>query len=207
MSEKFTFKPFAPHLIAIGIFLLVTAIYFSPVIFGGKQVFQEDIMRAKGVSKEIVDYRERTGKEALWTDALFCGMPAYQISVEYLSTNLRFINNIFALGLPGPVRMVFFYFLGFYFLMLVLKIDPWIGIIASLAYGLSSYFFIIIDVGHNSKAMAIAYMAPTLAGLILIFRGKLLLGGALTAFFLMMEINCNHPQITYYLGLLLFIYC
>jgi len=195
-----------PHAIAIGIFLLVTITYFYPVVFGGKEVFQEDIMRFKGVSKEIVDYREKTGKEALWTNSLFSGMPAYQISAQYLATNLRFLNSVLALGLPSPVRMVFFYFLGFYILMLVLKIDPWVGIMGALAFGLSSYFFIILDVGHNSKAMAIAYMAPVLAGFILTFRGKILAGGAMTAFFLTMEIYSNHPQITYYLGLLLFIY-
>ncbi|HEY4800775.1 MAG TPA: YfhO family protein [Bacteroidia bacterium] len=199
-------KSFVPHLIAIGIFLLVTVLYFNPVLFGGKEVSQSDILNFKGVSKEIVDYRAKTGKEALWTNALFSGMPAYQISTQYISTNLRYINNLFSLGLPGPVRMMFLYFLGFYLLMFVLKVDPWIGIIGALAFGFSSYFLIILDVGHNSKAMAIAYMAPVLAGFILVFRGKLIAGTALTALFLTMEINCNHPQISYYLGLLLMIY-
>ncbi|MFH1005296.1 MAG: YfhO family protein [Bacteroidota bacterium] len=199
-------KKWIPHLIAILIFFAVTLSYFHPIVFGNKEILQEDIMRFRSVSKEIVDYREKTGEETLWTNSMFCGMPAYQISVQYISNNLKYLNAVFSFGIPVPVRMVFFYFLGFYILMLVLKIDPWIGIICSLAFGLSSYFFIIIEAGHNSKSMAIAYMAPALAGFILTFRGKILAGGAMTAFFLTMEIYCNHPQITYYLGLLLVIY-
>ena len=199
-------KTFTPHLIAIGIFLLVTAGYFSPVIFGGKQIFQEDIIRAQGVSKELSDFREKTGQEALWTNSLFSGMPAYQISVLYLSSKLNFLNKIFSLFLPHPAGMIFICFLGFYFLLQVLKVDPWLSVIGGLAFGLSSYFFIFIDTGHNTKMAAIMYFAPLLAGIILTYRGKLLTGGAITALFLTMEILVNHPQMTYYFGFVILFY-
>jgi len=200
------FKSFTPHLIAIGIFLLVTIGYFSPVIFGGKQIFQEDIMRAQGVSKELSDFREKTGQEALWTNSLFSGMPAYQISVLYLSNNLNVLNKIFSLFLPHPAGMIFLCFIGFYFLLQVLKVDSWLSVVGGLAFGLSSYFFIFIDTGHNTKMAAITYFAPLLAGIILTYRGKLLMGGAITALFLAMEIFVNHPQMTYYFGFVILFY-
>src|ERR1035437_4641777 len=200
------FKSFTPHLITIGIFLLVTVGYFSPVIFGGQQILQQDIMRAQGVSKELSDFREKTGQEALWTNSLFSGMPAYQISVLYLSSKLGTVNRIFALYLPHPAHMIFLCFIGFYFLLQVLKVDPWLSVIGGLAFGLSSYFFIFIDTGHNTKMAAISYFAPLLAGIILTYRGKLLTGGAITALFLTMEIYVNHPQMTYYFGFVILFY-
>lgn len=199
-------KSFIPHFIAIGIFLAVTISYFSPVIFGGKEIFQEDIMRFKGISKEVIDFREKTGQEALWTNSSFCGMPAYQISVIYISGYLKYLNKIFSLGLPHPAQVIFITFLGFYFLLLVLSVNPWLAIAGALGYGLSSYLFIVIDAGHNTKAMAMAYMAPVLAGMFLIYRKKILYGFAALSLFLTLEIYCNHPQITYYLGLLFVIY-
>ena len=195
-----------PHAIAVGIFLLVMVAYFSPVIFGGKEIFQEDIMRAQGTSKEISDYRAQYHEEPYWTNALFCGMPAYQISTYYFASKLEYLQKLFSAFLPHPVRYIFLCFLGFYFLMQVLRVDPWLSVAGALAFGLSSYFFICIDTGHNSKMAAIAYMAPVLAGMILTYRGKLLAGGAVTALFLSMEIFSNHPQILYYLAFLLFFY-
>ncbi|MBI3502489.1 MAG: YfhO family protein [Bacteroidetes bacterium] len=199
-------KHWMPHLIAVGIFLLITVAYFSPVIFSGKEIFQEDIMRARGVSKEIADFRAQNHQEPYWTNSLFCGMPAYQISTIYLSSKLEYVQKIFSLFLPHPVRYIFLCFLGFYFLLQVLKVDSWLSIAGALAFGLSSYFFICIDTGHNSKMAAISYMAPVLGGMILTYRGKLLTGTAVTAFFLSMEIFSNHPQILYYLGFVLVFY-
>ena len=203
MSEKISLKNFAPHLIAIGIFLLVTVAYFSPVILGDKELFQSDIMQAKGVSKEIVDFRAKYHEEPYWTNSVFGGMPAYQISTYYLASKLENLQKVFSVFLPHPVRYIFLCFVGFYFLLQVLKIDPWLSVAGALAFGLSSYFFICIDTGHNSKMAAMAYMAPVLAGLILIYRGKFFTGGAVTAFCLTMEIFCNHPQITYYLSFII----
>jgi len=206
MSQKISFKSLAPHFIAAGIFLLITAAYFSPIIFGNKEIFQEDIMRARGVSKALSDFREQNGEEAYWADALFSGMPAYQISTYYVAHKLEYLQKAFSLFLPHPIRYIFLCCLGFYFLLQVLRVDPWLSIAGALGFGLSSYFFICIDTGHNSKMGAIAYMAPVLAGIILTYRGKLLAGGAITALFLTMEIFSNHPQITYYLGFLVLFY-
>ncbi|MBI4931777.1 MAG: YfhO family protein [Bacteroidetes bacterium] len=195
-----------PHIIAVVVFISITAAYFSPMIFGGKELFQEDIMRFKGMSKEITDFREKYHEEPYWTGSMFCGMPAYQISATYLAGKLEYLNKFFSLFFPHPIRYIFLCFIGFYFLLQVLKVDPWLSVIGAIAFGLSSYFFIALDAGHNSKMAAIAYMAPALAGIMLTYRGKMLLGGAITALFLTMEIFVNHPQITYYLGFLILFY-
>ena len=203
--DKFNFKKIIPYVSAIIIFIVITMVYLSP-LFEGQRLKQDDITRHKGMSKEIVDYREKTGIDPLWTNSMFGGMPAYQISVKYKGNLVRFIDDILHLGLPHPAGLVFLYMLGFFILLIVLKIDPWLSIGGAIAFGFSSYFFIILEAGHNSKAHAIGYMAPVLAGIILTYRGKYIIGGILTLLFLALEINAGHPQITYYLFLLLLIF-
>ncbi len=198
-------KKIVPYIAAIVIFVVVTMVYLSPLL-EGQRLKQDDITRHKGMSKEIVDYRDKTGIDPLWTNSMFGGMPAYQISVEYKGNLVRFIDDIMRLGLPHPAGLVFLYMLGFFILLIVLKIDPWLSIGGAIAFGFSSYFFIILEAGHNSKAHAIGYMAPVLAGIILTYRGKYIIGGILTLLFLALEINAGHPQITYYLFLLLLIF-
>ncbi len=191
-------KNIVPYAVAIVIFIIITMVYFNPLL-QGKKIRQDDITRHKGMSKEIVDFREKTGDEALWTNSMFGGMPAYQISVKYKSNLISYFDKIFRLGLPHPAAYVFLYFIGFFILLLVLGVDPWLSFAGSIAFAFSSYFFIIIEAGHNSKAHAIGYMAPVLAGMILCYRGKYLWGGILTALFLALELRAGHPQITYYL--------
>ncbi|MEW6468138.1 MAG: YfhO family protein [Bacteroidota bacterium] len=203
---KIDLKQLIPHVTALAIFLVIVIAYFKPVFFENKQIRQGDITNHIGMSKEIVDYREKTGEEVLWTNSMFGGMPAFQISVLYKGNLLQHVYKALTLGLPHPVNIVFLYMLCFYILMLALKINPWVGIIGSLAFGLSSYFFIIIEAGHNSKGQAIAFMPAVMGSVIMAYRGKFLLGAALTALFLGLEIYCNHLQITYYLFMLLFIY-
>ena len=190
---------------AIFIFLAITIAYFSPVL-EGKKLKQHDIAMFKGMSKEIVDHREATGEEPLWTNSMFGGMPAWQISVKYDGNLMSYIDKVVTLWLPYPASYVFLYFFGFFILMLVLKVDPWIGIIGAIAFAMSSYFFIILGAGHTSKAHAIGYMAPVLAGIILAFRGKYWQGGLLTAIALSLEIYSGHLQITYYLLIIVIIY-
>lgn len=199
--KNIAFKKALPYLAGIVIFILITMLYFSPLL-EGKKLLQSDIVNFQGVSKEIVDYRNQTGEEALWTNSMFGGMPAYQISVKYTSNIIGYFDNIFMLGLPHPASLVFLYFLGFFLLLLVLKVDPWLAIAGAIGFALSSYFFIILDAGHNSKAHAIGYIAPVLAGIILAFKRKYIWGGILTALFLSLELKANHPQITYYMTLL-----
>jgi len=199
--KNFDFKKILPYGTAIVIFLMITLVYFSPLL-EGKKMLQSDIVHFQGASKEIADYRAQTGKEALWTNSMFGGMPAYQISVKYTANLIGYLDNILSLGLPHPANLVFLYFLGFFILMLVLKADPWLSAAGAIAFAMSSYFFIIIDAGHNSKAHAIGYMAPVIAGMILSFRGKYIWGGILMALALSLEVQANHPQITYYLGII-----
>lgn len=196
--KDISFKKIIPYLTAVAIFLIIIFSYFSPLL-EGKKLKQSDITQWKGMSKEVTDYRTRTGEEALWTNSMFGGMPAYQISVKYKANLVRFVDKIMTLGLPHPAGLVFLYFLGFFILLLVLKVDPWLAIAGSIAFAFSSYFLIILEAGHNSKAHAIGYMAPVLAGIILTYRGRLLAGSLLTALFLSLELLANHMQITYYL--------
>lgn len=198
-------KKFLPHIIAVVVFILLSSIYFKPV-FDGKKLKQGDIVNFAGMSKEIIDFRAQYKEDPMWTNSMFGGMPAFQISVLHPSNLVQYVDKIFQMGLPHPINLVFLYMLGFYVLLMVLRIDPWLGLLGAIAFAFSSYFFIIIEAGHNSKAHAIAYMAPTVAGVILAFRGKYLLGGALTALFLALDLYANHPQITYYLFLFLIIY-
>ncbi len=206
--NKIDFKKLTPHIVAVLLMVVISFAYLHPLL-EGKKLQQSDIMHWKGMSKEIVDYRAKTGDEALWTNSMFGGMPAYQISVKQNSNFIGFFDKLFTLGLPHPAGFLFLYFIGFYILLVSLRVNPWVAIAGALAYAFSSYFLIIIEAGHNSKAHAIGYMAPVLAGIMLSYRGKYFLGALLTALFLSLEIKANHLQITYYLMLvvLLFVIC
>ncbi len=202
------FKKLLPYIAGIFIFLGITFSYFNP-LFQGKHLRQGDIINYLGMSKEIVDFRKaHPGEEPLWTNSMFGGMPAYQISVKYDSNLMRFVDKyIFRLGLPRPADYFFLYLVGFFILLLVLGVDPWLSIIGAIAFAFSSYFIIILEAGHNSKAHAIGYMAPVLAFVIYTFKTKkYLLGGALFTFFMALELYTNHPQITYYLGMIILVY-
>ncbi len=193
-----------PYLAAIIIFVILSFAFLSPIL-EGKKLKQSDITIFKGMSKELVDFREKTGEEALWTNGMFGGMPAYQISTTYPNNWVKKIDKVIKLALPQHVNLVFLYFLGFFILLIILKVDPWLALIGSFGFAFSSYFIIILEAGHNSKAHAIAYMAPLIGSIILTYRGKYLLGGILTALFAALEIQANHLQITYYLLLFILI--
>lgn len=202
MKKQNIFQKYFPYITAVIIFILISFIFLNPVL-EGKKMKQSDITIYKGMSKELVDFRKETGEEALWTNGMFGGMPAYQISTRYPNNWIKKVDKIIKLGLPHPVNLLFLYFLGFFILLVILKVDPWLAIIGSFAFAFSSYFIIIFEAGHNSKAHAIAYMAPLIGSIILTYRGKYLLGGALTALFAALEISTNHLQITYYLLILI----
>lgn len=195
-------KKILPYLVAIAIFAIINIVQFSP-IFSGKALEQGDIVRFRGMSQEVTDFRKTEHQEALWTNSMFGGMPAYQVSAVYPGNWLGNIDKAFHAFLPHPNGFVFLYFLGFFILLLCLEINPWLAIIGALAYGFSSYFFIIIEAGHNSKANAIGYLAPLLGGIILLLKGKHWLGFAVSTLFLALELNAGHPQISYY-GFMLF---
>jgi hypothetical protein len=194
---NFEYKKYIPHTAAIVVFAIITLIYFKPLL-GGKQLRQDDITRHQGMSKEISDYRTLKHTEPLWTNSMFGGMPAYQISTLYPGNWLSKLDDAFKLYLPHPGRYLFLYCLGFFILLLCLEVNVWLALIGGIAYGLSSYFLIIIEAGHNSKANALGYLPALLGGVILLFRGKHWLGLAVTALFTAMELNANHVQISYY---------
>ncbi|MCD6018984.1 MAG: hypothetical protein K0S53_2105 [Bacteroidetes bacterium] len=196
------FKKYLPHLVAVVLFAIITLVQFSPLL-SDKVLEQGDIVRYKGMSQEMTDFRKAEHSEALWTNSMFGGMPAYQVSTLHPGNWLGHIDKVFHLFLPHPSGYIFLCFIGFFILLLCLEISPWLAIVGALAYGFSSYFFIILEAGHNSKANAIGYLAPLLGGIILLMRGKHWLGFAVTTLFMALELNANHVQISYY-GFMLF---
>lgn len=196
------FKKLIPHIVAIATFLILSCVYFSPV-FSDYSLNQGDINQFRGMEKEISDFRMMNNdEEPLWTNSMFGGMPAYQISAVYPNNLVSYINIIFKLGLPAPVGLLFAAMLGFYIFALCLKVNPWIGVLGAIAFGFSTINILYIGAGHVTKVNAIVYMAPTLGGLILAFRGKWLLGSAIFALFFALNISSNHLQMTYYLAFL-----
>jgi len=192
------------HVGAIALFLIMSCAYFSPAL-KGFAVKQGDIVNFVGMSREVVDYRDNNGEQILWTNAMFSGMPTTQISMQYEGTWLASLTRtLVGLGLPTPIFFMFVYFFGFYVLALSLRIKPFIAIIGSIAFGFSSYFIVIIEAGHTSKAAAIGLATFMIAGFIMAYRFKnWILGVALASLFMMVELAANHVQITYYFGFVL----
>ena len=193
-------KQLQPHLIAIGIFLLISFIYFSPAL-SGKALQQHDIAQWTGMQKEIADYRAENPDEPLWTGSMFSGMPAYQISVLYPSNLVQYVNKIMWLWMPNPINLLFLAMLGFYLLMISFKADFRIAIAGAFAYAFCSFYFVSIQAGHNTKVHAIALIPLIFAGVLMAYRGKWLLGAAITALGLSMQVYANHLQITYYVAI------
>ncbi len=203
--KNINLKALIPVIAAIVIFIVLTLGYFSPVL-KGKVIIQSDMVSVQGMAKETNDFRDQYHSEALWTNSMFGGMPAYQISMRYPNNLVQYVRAAFNMWLPLPANIVFVNLMGFFILLLILKIDPWLSIMGAIAFAFSAYNIIIIDAGHITKAFAIGYIPLVFAGVILVNRGKYLLGGALTALFLGVELNCNHVQITYYMFLFLGVY-
>jgi hypothetical protein len=192
-------KNLLPVLVALAVFYALSLIYFSPVL-EGKQLVQGDLRNWQGMAQEIQEHRALTGEEPLWTGSMFSGMPAYQVSLKWPRTALSFIDDAFHGFLPRPASFLFLYLLGMYVLMRCLRVDPWVSIVGAVAFGFSSYFFAILEAGHNSKANAIGYMPMVFGAVYLLYRGSKWLGAALLALFMGLEVMMNHVQITYYLG-------
>jgi hypothetical protein len=191
------FKQNGIHLAIIGIFLAISFFYFTPA-FQGKVLGQGDVLRAQGTQKEINDYKAKD-TTILWTNQMFGGMPAFQIWVPYPHNITSYVVSALKATFPVPVDTFLLYLLGAYLLFCVLKLNPWLSAAGAIAFAFSSYNIILLGAGHANQAFAIAFFAPILAGIILTLRGRYLMGAALTAFFLAMEIRANHIQMTYYL--------
>jgi hypothetical protein len=191
------FKRNSVHFVIAGIFLVISFLYFEPV-FQGKALSQGDVLHATAMSKEVSDYRAKD-TTILWTNQLFGGMPTYQVWVPYTNNITTYFIKALKASFPAPIDTVLLFLFGAYFLFCVLKLNPWLSAAGAIAFAFSSYNIILLGAGHANQAFAIAFFAPILAGIILTLRGRYLLGGALTALFLAMELRANHIQMTYYL--------
>lgn len=195
-------KKYYPIGIAIAIFFSISALYFLPSI-SGKKVQQHDVISYEAASKEANDYRAENGEEPLWTGKMFSGMPTYFISFISDGNIIAKLDTVFKLFNTGPIGRFFLLMIGFYFLMRVMGVEHWLAVVGGVLYGFSSYFIILVDAGHNTKLSAIAYMAPVLGAVFLTYRNKMLLGAALIALFVSLEISANHIQMTYYLMIII----
>lgn len=192
-------KKFLPDLIAILAFIVISCIYFFPAITEDRILFQHDTVAGAGAGQEAKEYYERTGERTRWTNALFGGMPTYQMSPSYDSTEpLTFVQKVYHLFLPNYVWLTFIMMLGFYILLRAFGIPAWLAGLGGIIWGFSSYFFILIAAGHIWKFITLAYIPPTIAGIVLAYRKEYLLGGIITALFMAMQILSNHVQMTYY---------
>ncbi|MBT8394276.1 MAG: hypothetical protein KJN66_05435, partial [Bacteroidia bacterium] len=198
-----SFKSLLPYILVVVGFVIVSLAYFNPVL-EGKEIFQNDIKHYKGMSKQQSDFNKQTGEETYWTNGAFGGMPTYQLGAKYPHNYIKKLDLALRF-LPRPADYVFLYFLSFFILLLVLKSDYRLAALGALAFGFSTYLIIILGVGHNAKAHAIAYMPLVLSGIILTFRKKYILGFLLTTVAMGLELCANHYQMTYYLLLLVLV--
>ena len=191
-----------PHVVAVIAFVAITILFFHPVFFEGKGLFQHDILQGQGAAKSLVDYRDLTGEEGLWSDSMFSGMPAYLVNTIYSGDLVLSFQRVYSLWFPHPTSLLLMSFFSFYILMLSLGVRPEISASGAFAFGLMSFQIISFGAGHNAKVGAVALMPLIFAGIILAFKGRLGIGFLLTALGLAIQIRINHLQITYYLLLI-----
>ena len=208
MKNSESFKKFLPDLIVIAAFILVSFIYFVPAVLDGRVVVQHDSLAAIGQGQEQRDYMERhDGERTRWNLSMFAGMPSYQMSPTYDSSKPQdAAKKAYSLFLPNYVQLLFIMLLGFYILMRAFKASPLLSGLGAVIWAFSSYFFILIAAGHIWKFVTLAYIPPTIAGMVYAYRGKYLLGGLLFTVFTAFQISSNHFQMSYYfLFVMLFI--
>ncbi len=194
-----TYKKFLPDVVVILVFAIISFAYFLVPVTQGKILFQHDASAGVGSAQEFTEYQNRTGETTRWTNSIFGGMPTYQMSPSYQSTDgLSQVMNAYHLWLPDNVWFLFAYLLGFYILLRAFDFRQTLAALGSIMWAFSSYFLIIIAAGHLWKVMALAYLPPMIAGIILAYRGRYLSGFIVTALFTAFEIKANHVQMTYY---------
>lgn len=198
-QRKTHIQKYLPDCIVILLFIILSVAYFTPAVMEGRILFQHDTSAGIGAGEEAAKYKETTGKTTRWTNSLFSGMPTYQIAPSYASTEvLNGIEKVYSLLLPQYVWLTFIMMLGFYILLRSLGISPWISGLGGILWAFSSYFFILISAGHIWKFITLAYIPPTIAGIVLTYRKKYLLGAIATALFMALQIKSNHIQMSYY---------
>ena len=195
------FKEILPKVLPTGaallLFFIVSALYFAPQ-FRGEVLPQHDVQQYEGMAKEIWDNRAQTGEDPQWAGRMFGGMPAYLINVAYPAQLVKNTAGQIVKIINTPAAFVFFAMVSMWLMLLIVGVNPWVGIIPSLMYGLSTYFFLIIGAGHVTKMWALVYAPLMMGGAWMTLRGNLWYGAALTALATSLEIGANHPQITYY---------
>lgn len=193
------FRKLFPDMIAIVFFALIAFVYFFPAVTEDRILAQHDAVAGIGAGREMQEYREATGERTRWTNAIFGGMPTYQMAPSYDSSDtLNFVQQVYRLFLPDYVWYVFVMLLGFYILLRAFDFKAWMATLGAVIWAFSSYFFIIIAAGHLWKFVTLAYIPPTIAGMVLVYRGKYLWGAVVTALFVALQIMSNHPQMSYY---------
>ena len=192
-------KKWLPDVVVVVIFAVIAFAYFYPADVEDRILFRHDSSAGIGAGQEASEYMQRTGERTRWTNALFGGMPTYQTAPSYDSTDtLQTAVNAYHLWLPENVWYVFAYLLGFYILLRAFNFKQWLAMLGAIVWAFSSYFFIIIAAGHIWKVMALAYLPPMIAGIVLAYRGKYLWGLVVTSIFAAFEVYANHVQMTYY---------
>ena len=193
------FKRILPDIVVIILFAVISFVYFFPAVTEGRVLSQHDAVAGIGAGEESKEYLERTGERTRWTNSIFGGMPTYQMAPSYHSTDmLKGVESLYHLYLPAYVWYVFVMMLGFYILLRAFDFSVWLASLGAIIWAFSSYFFIIIAAGHIWKFVTLAYIPPTIAGMVLVYRGKYLSGGLLTAIFIALQIVSNHVQMSYY---------
>ena len=199
MFRVHSLKQWLPDIVAVVLFAVISFAYFFPADFEGRILYRHDSSASRGAGQEASEYYQRTGERSRWTNALFGGMPTYQIAPSYKSTEmLQQAEKAYHLWLPENVWYVFAYLLGFYILLRAFDFRWYLAMLGGIIWAFSSYFFIIIAAGHIWKVIALAYLPPMIAGIVLAYRGKYLWGLIVTALFGALEISANHVQMTYY---------
>ena len=197
--EKFKHPQVWGSFVALIIMIIISFAYFHPDVVQGRVLQQYDMMQGAAIGQEAKAFEEATGEKALWTNSVFSGMPTFQISPSYSSNSLfDWINSLYGAFLPAPANLLVMMMLGFFILLLAFGLKWWQALIGAIAYGFSSYFIILIGAGHIWKFITLVYIPPTIAGIVLCYRGRYLLGGAIAALFAMMQLSANHVQMTYY---------
>lgn len=199
LKQLISSSRFIGGLVSIIAIAIISFIYFYPDAAQGNQLRQHDMQQGAAIGQEAKLFHDATGETTRWTNSLFSGMPTFQISPSYPSDTLfTWLNKVMGLGLPEPANLLAMMMLGFFILLMAMKMRWYVALLGAIAYGFSSYFIIIIGAGHIWKFATLAYVPPTIAGVILCYRGHYLSGAALTALFSMLQISSNHVQMTYY---------
>ena len=190
-------KKYSPHIISVVVILLTSILYCSPVL-QGKRLVQDDIVKNIAQAKEIREYRDANGEEPLWTTRVFSGMTAFHIGTEYSTNVALMLDKVVRRTFPRTANVLFVTMLGFFILLVAMRVNPWLALAASLTYGISTNLIVSLVAGHVTKVVSIGYMAPAVGGVVLALRRKRLIGSLMTLVFVGLMINGNHFQILYY---------